>query len=212
MLVGSVFAQSSDCPPCKKDQPASPGKACCGTEEYDPETHECCGNKVVEKGKCCRKGGTPAEYDKETECCESAGVLQKNPISNLDNCPNMVPNPRHTPSSNGCGIPPFVSDGYTMYCNNTYRADFGPYCDAHDICYDTCKSDRITCDTNFYSGMRSVCETFRSYARSHVGQCPNWPTEYVDCEDDRSYFKSFVVNAGKSAWKSSQKKACNCCN
>lgn len=92
MLIGSVFAQYSDCLPCQRDQPASPGKACCGSNEYNPETHECCGGKIVENGKCCRKGGTPTEYDKNSQCCENAGVLPKEKISNLNDCPNRTAN------------------------------------------------------------------------------------------------------------------------
>lgn len=104
MLIGSVFAQYSDCLPCQRDQPASPGKACCGSNEYNPETHECCGGKIVEKGKCCRKGGTPTEYDKNSQCCENAGVLPKEEISNLNDCPNRTAN-GNPPSVDGCSAP-----------------------------------------------------------------------------------------------------------
>ncbi len=45
------------------------------------------------------------------------------------------PNPKHKPTFNGCGIPGMkverVSEGFTECCNK------------HDICYDTCNSDRL---------------------------------------------------------------------
>lgn len=208
MLLGSVFAQSSDCPPCKKDQPASPGKACCGTEEYDPETHECCGNKVVKKGKCCRKGATPAEYDKEKECCESAGVLPKNQISNLDDCPNRTAN-GNPPSCNGCGSNGEFSSAPAGCIPCNISVSFLAACNAHDYCYSTCKSNKSTCDDNFQNSMYSACTT---QLTDETCTCGGLADRINGCKKYANIYAAAVRGLGKSAYTTGQKGVCKCCD
>jgi len=191
LFICTAFSQTSDCPPCQKDQPASPGKACCGTEEYDPETHECCGGKVVEKGKCCRKGGTPEEYDKESQCCESAGVLPKNSISNLDNCPNKV-SKGLAPTVDGCS---FVPDGPMANLN------FTPACNGHDRCYGTCNAKKSDCDTAFYNDMVAICINTYGPEAAATTTCKALAWTYA----------TGVEWGGGIAYNNAQKTYCKCC-
>ena len=194
LLIGSLFAQTSDCPPCTKDQPASPGKACCGSSEYDPETHECCGNKIVEKGKCCRKGSNPTEYDPNNTCCENAGVLPKTPISNLDDCPNKRANPTYNPWAhvNGCSAP--------INVDRAFNADFTPACNTHDACYGTCGNNKGGCDDSFYTGMMNICD--RTFGTSSI---------LSNCKIVGAAYYWAVVSFGGSYFNGGQKEGCKCC-
>ena len=60
----------------------------------------------------------------------------------------LISNPEHVPTSNGCGNP-FIS------VQGTY--DLSSCCDQHDICYDTCFSDKDKCDKEFQQCIDSLC-------------------------------------------------------
>lgn len=202
LLTGTLFAQTSDCPPCTKDQPASPGKACCGREEYDPETHECCGDKIVEKGKCCRNGGNPTEYDPSKECCESSGVLPKDTISNLDNCPNRVANGK-PPSFNGCSAPIPVAEIF-------FGTSFTDACNAHDICYSTCNNKKSVCDSNFNTAMAAHCSSTYPLPLRLIN--PKAGEEYEKCTTAQILYYAAVANANPAGYYiPAQKDVCQCC-
>ena len=209
LLTSSLFAQTSDCPPCTKDQPASPGKACCGREEYDPETHECCGDKIVEKGKCCRNGGNPTEYDPSKECCESSGVLPKDTISNLDDCPNRVANGT-PPSCNGCGTDAIqVSSAPAGCAKCKVSVSFLAACNAHDYCYSTCKSNKGSCDTNFRNDMYDACTT---QLTDETCTCGELTSRLNGCKKYANLYANAVGNWGTSAYTTAQKGVCKCCD
>lgn len=203
MLIGSAFAQYSDCLPCQRDQPASPGKACRGSNEYNPETHECCGGKIVEKGKCCRKGGTPTEYDKNSQCCENAGVLPKEEISNLNDCPNRTAN-GNPPSVDGCSAPIPVAEIF-------FQTSFTEACNEHDICYSTCRTQKAVCDSNFNTAMDNHCEsTYPSLLRTIS---PAAAEAYESCLNAKLLYYAAVSNAAPADYYiPAQKEVCKCCN
>jgi hypothetical protein len=73
-----------------------------------------------------------------------------------ENCPSKVkckagtrkvPNPKHTPTANGCG-----SMGFKVVAD-----EFEECCNEHDICYDTCGTEKNVCDSSFQKCMSKVC-------------------------------------------------------
>ena len=105
-----------------------------------------------------------------------------------------MPDPAHTPSSNGCGPECIPVDDNPTGCDDTSFLDA---CNGHDICYDTCGNDRWTCDQQFYSDMLAVC---------NQSQCT------FDCYDDAFNYYKGVRNLGLIPYRSAQVNACACCD
>ncbi len=148
-------------------------------------------------------------YDPSTQCCEPAGIQPRYPIANLDLCPNRVPHPGHTPSFNGCG----PENGFARYLipnriGPLRNVDFTPACNNHDICYDTCNSDKSVCDANFFNDLSAQC------AAAYPGT--SWYQTYMRTVcisvDARLYYLAVSRTAtGRNAYEDAQKQACDCC-
>jgi hypothetical protein len=148
-------------------------------------------------------------YDPVSQCCEPAGIQPLHPIAVLDFCPNRVPHPGHVPEVNGCGpanglvshlIPNKVGPFY-----NPRAVDFTPACNNHDVCYDTCNSDKNTCDSNFLTQMRAAC------AAVYPGRGYYDRRMRASCETDAYIYYLAVSRVGGDAYESAQKGACDCC-
>jgi len=147
-------------------------------------------------------------YDPSSQCCEPAGVQPRHPIADLASCPDRVPHPGHVPSFNGCGpaqgwIRHVIPNKIGPYRN----VDFTPACNNHDICYDTCNTEKSTCDQNFLADLHAACATaypgngyFDRYMRA-------------GCEADAYIYYVAVsqTQGGIVAYESAQKEACDCC-
>lgn len=149
-----------------------------------------------------------APYDPATQCCERTGIEQRYPIADLSHCPDRVPHPGHTPGFNGCG----PAQGFSRYIipnkvGSFREVDFTPACNNHDICYDTCLSDKATCDRQFYGDMSTACaKAYPSdswYDRRQRSAC-RWDA-YV------YYLAVSRTSTGRNAYESAQKEACDCC-
>ena len=80
---------------------------------------------------------------------------------------------------------------------------FRPACDAHDICYQTCGSNRETCDSSFRSDLFDICSAFRSIR-----------VIYAECIAKASIYYAAVAIAGGIAFESQQDDKCkweSCC-
>jgi hypothetical protein len=84
----------------------------------------------------------------------------------------------HIPSSNGCGTAGFQVDP---------EFGFSPCCDEHDMCYDTCGSDRDTCDKKFEKCLKATCDAL---------PIPTTPALEVDETEDVS--TDLLESAGRS--------------
>lgn len=110
-------------------------------------------------------------------------------------CPVRVPYPDHIPSSNGCGSAGFdVPDFYG-------NADFSIACNGHDLCYDTCNSNKARCDREFLDGLRRAC------ADAYAVDSRN----YRRCSGAASVYHQGVRSGGGPAYEAAQANACICC-
>jgi len=66
-----------------------------------------------------------------------------------------------TPVPNGCSNP------VPIPANMLFR----PVCNGHDICYQTCGSDKSSCDSQFLSDMRDICNSFLPWLPQVAARC-----------------------------------------
>jgi len=97
----------------------------------------------------------------------------------------VAPNPKHTPSSNGCGTAGFMvkGDEFTVCCNQ------------HDLCYDTCGNKKSDCDLDFKKCMERVC----------LGVA-----DKKGCQSKANTFFTGTVIFGCHSYQVSQQNACIC--
>jgi hypothetical protein len=161
--------------------------------------------------------------DDRNECtddkCENGSCVntrKANPpqqISDLSRCPERGPRPGHSPMGNGCGpagnigpvpkelLVPDNPNFPSLSCLPGGPSFFLP-CDAHDICYGTCRSAKGTCDGNFFDDMTDRC---LSSATSLLPGC------LLTCLRNAAIYAAAVSNFGDGAFDAAQKEACICC-
>lgn len=138
-------------------------------------------------------------YDPTLACCTAAGVVQKNPIANLADCPNKVANPLHTCQPNGCG-----GQGGTAVPNSFLGiAPFRGCCNSHDCCYDTCNESKAGCDLDLFTCMTTSCAT-------HIIPFP--PQLLEMCVATAGVYYAFVTFAGGQYYDAAQQQTCDCCS
>jgi Glucodextranase, domain B/Carboxypeptidase regulatory-like domain len=180
-----------------------------GTAHKCPECKKCMNHVCIpdygaDPTRCC-KG---ERYNSAAFCCDKVeGPQPKNPIKNLDLCPGKVALPGYKPVIDGCtnvpnnpmetfpGHPP---DGIT--CAEKKQApSFFPPCAAHDVCYQTCNSDRDACDQLLGRKIRDLCEVLTD------------PWCQIECYKWANTYETGVAVLAEGAYKDDQKKACQCC-
>lgn len=103
----------------------------------------------------------------------------------------------HIPSSDGCG-----SLGMKIDTEYLPAAEMATCCDTHDICYDTCNSDKELCDLDFKRCLYKYCDSFE---RSLAGD--------ILIKGCKSAAKTLFVSSmtlGCKSYLDSQEKACFC--
>lgn len=65
------------------------------------------------------------------------------------------PNRNHTPKANGCGSLGLQIDSQYLPVGEMTKC-----CDLHDMCYDTCNSDKEVCDMEFKRCLYRYCESY----------------------------------------------------
>lgn len=65
------------------------------------------------------------------------------------------PNRNHIPTANGCG-----SLGLQIDSKYLPVGEMTKCCDRHDVCYDTCNSDKEICDMEFKRCLYKYCEGY----------------------------------------------------
>ncbi|XP_012274159.1 group XIIA secretory phospholipase A2 [Orussus abietinus] len=84
-------------------------------------------------------------------------------------CPTGIspkPDWNHRPRSDGCG-----SLGIQINQEYLPLAEMTKCCDAHDICYDTCNSDKEKCDLEFKRCLYKYCEGYVDTGVTIVNTC-----------------------------------------
>ena len=173
-------------PDCNCSHQNLTNSGCCDGVQYDPATQGCCDGQI---------------YTLATSCCENNNVINKNPIADLDECPNRVPNPNWTFQFDGCSnVPDNPAGGSDTQFSNPART--GP-CDNHDRCYQTCDPSsgaRLACDQQMRTEMRAVCDN-SSEGFIIRALCRGFANDYYNG------LRLF----GGGAFEDRQRQVCNCC-
>ena len=96
----------------------------------------------------------------------------------------------------GCG-----PEGGPKFPNGYKKASFLGACQAHDKCYDTCRSDRSECDEKFAKRVRRAC------ASAYPVRGPKRHA----CMRRAELYSNAVIALGSVAYAEAQSKACQCC-
>ncbi|XP_018563840.1 group XIIA secretory phospholipase A2 [Anoplophora glabripennis] len=115
-------------------------------------------------------------------------------------CPNGAhpkPNKSHKPSADGCG-----SFGLKVNTNYLPIGEMTKCCDDHDICYDTCNSNKELCDVEFKRCLYKYCDTYKdTVAGSNIIKA---------CKGTAKMLFTGTLTLGCRAYLDAQKKACWC--
>jgi RHS repeat-associated protein len=95
--------------------------------------------------------------------------------------------------------------------------NFGPACDAHDICWGVCGADRKTCDDQFLKDLQTQCDKWvdKLYGPGGIyGWIGDGKLKEIDrraCyRDAKVYHRGVSSKLGDGAFKEAQKEACAC--
>lgn len=139
--------------------------------------------------------------------CSSNSLAQQceYPIVDLSACQRRTERAGHTPTVNGCG-----PEGSSLkFPQGVGLADFTAPCNAHDVCYETCNSDKARCDAALAETARAEC--LRAYPRPAPGvEDEAWGSR-ATCMSRARKYGSAVSAFGKAAYEAAQKLACECC-
>lgn len=109
-------------------------------------------------------------------------------------CANTRPRPGYRPVPNGCTSSP--DSPWIPLCGSV---SFKSSCNAHDICYGTCNSNRERCDSIFLSNLQSACRS-----RFGSGACRS------ACSVVANVYHRAVRLAGARNFCQGQRNACVC--
>ncbi|KAG6794335.1 group XIIA secretory phospholipase A2 [Apis mellifera caucasica] len=111
-------------------------------------------------------------------------------------CPGgMIPKAdwNHKPQSNGCG-----SLGIEINQEYLPLTEMTKCCDAHDICYDSCNSDKEKCDLEFKRCLYKYCDGYQSSAIINT------------CKAAAKMLFTGTTALGCKSYIDAQKEACYC--
>lgn len=152
-----------------------------------------CGEKPLQADQeCCDTILPVAPFYPEKQCCELAGILDKNTIRRLSDCPHRRPRPGFVPTGEDCTMSPENP--------NVCAPSFTPACVRHDMCYRTCNKAKQVCDNNFRRDMVGICQGVSDrFCRA-------------ECMGNANLYFS-VVNSAPSVffYDNGQKEGCVCC-
>ncbi|KAJ8923002.1 hypothetical protein NQ315_001550 [Exocentrus adspersus] len=107
------------------------------------------------------------------------------------------PNKNHKPSADGCG-----SLGLKINSDYLPVGEMRKCCDAHDICYDTCNSNKEVCDVDFKKCLYKYCDSYQeSMAGSNMVKA---------CKGAAKMLFTGTLTLGCKAYLDAQKQACWC--
>ena len=104
--------------------------------------------------------------------------------------------PGHVPDANGCGSMNVIFDD----SDESYiriEGDFTECCNEHDVCYDTCGSDKDMCDVRFKKCLYASCKKANSLMAT-------------GCKIKAKMAFMAVLGIGCQPFKDAQAEACEC--
>lgn len=99
--------------------------------------------------------------------------------------------------------------GNIQFPQGTLAVSYVPACNAHDVCYGTCNTDKAACDRAFEETMKQACRTQYPPPPSEQAD-ENWPRR-SQCLSRAGLYGRLVKDHGHSAYEAAQKEACECC-
>lgn len=114
-------------------------------------------------------------------------------------CPkNKVPvaNPNHIPDYNGCG-----ALGVFFEKEDLSRPEMVDCCNEHDLCYDTCGSDKDECDLRFKKCLYNTCNS---------NQQEMEVLSLKACKGGAKLLYTATLALGCTSYKDAQEQACIC--
>lgn len=183
-------------------------------------------NIILHASCLCAGGMQSGEYQKNI-CVEigPAGVLYENLVSH---CPGRSQNSR-LHEIDGCTAPlplgqnpaqsPYAQAdsrfGKPQGGNIEKQQVLNYPCNRHDLCYQSCKNSKASCDASFKSRMDSVCSrAFPEQCPLSVGpksQCSQYETARRECATWSNNYYQAVNEWGQGPFELRQSEHCNCC-
>ncbi|KAK7020610.1 hypothetical protein SK128_025282 [Halocaridina rubra] len=107
-----------------------------------------------------------------------------------------VPNVNHIPDANGCG-----SLGVFFDKDDLPRPEMVECCNEHDICYDTCNSDKELCDSKFKACLYNSCKSNEKLMDTFT---------FKTCKGGAKLLYTATMALGCASYKDAQHNACEC--
>ncbi|XP_064545558.1 group XIIA secretory phospholipase A2 [Drosophila montana] len=111
--------------------------------------------------------------------------------------PRPVQNKFYVPTADGCG-----SLGLRISTEYLPAAEMEPCCNSHDICYDTCNSDKELCDLDFKRCLYKHCDSFEKSIASDLMT--------KGCKAAAKMLFTGTLTLGCKSYLDSQQRSCYC--
>ncbi|KAH8300411.1 hypothetical protein KR018_004500 [Drosophila ironensis] len=111
--------------------------------------------------------------------------------------PRAVQNKFYTPTADGCG-----SLGLRISTEFLPAAEMEQCCNAHDICYDTCNSDKELCDLDFKRCLYKYCDSYEKSIASDLMT--------KGCKAAAKMLFTGTLTLGCRSYLDSQQRSCYC--
>ncbi|CAO1309109.1 unnamed protein product [Diamesa serratosioi] len=103
----------------------------------------------------------------------------------------------YKPSSDGCG-----SLGMSISTEYLPAPEMAKCCDSHDICYDTCNSDKELCDLDFKRCLYKFCDSFDKTSTADL--------LLKGCKGAAKMLFTGTITLGCKSFLDAQKRSCYC--
>ncbi|KAH8258766.1 hypothetical protein KR038_008115 [Drosophila bunnanda] len=111
--------------------------------------------------------------------------------------PRAVQNKFYTPTADGCG-----SLGLRISTDYLPAAEMETCCNAHDICYETCNSDKELCDLDFKRCLYKYCDSYEKSIASDLMT--------KGCKAAAKMLFTGTLTLGCRSYLDCQKRSCYC--
>ncbi|KAF5306265.1 hypothetical protein FQA39_LY08963 [Lamprigera yunnana] len=106
------------------------------------------------------------------------------------------PNKNHVPKANGCGTLGLNIDESLLHVSEMIKC-----CNQHDICYDTCNTNKEVCDVDFKQCLYRFCDSYEKNVGDKVVKA---------CKGTAKILFTGTLALGCKAYLDAQEKACYC--
>jgi transglutaminase-like putative cysteine protease len=202
-----------------QNKPDEQCKDCAGGEEVDVPD----GSESRDTKSCCFEGGEIQKYNVPyaaltTKCPARRQVAETVRQHEIDGCSNSPDNLESWDNL------PFAQNYDKYVTNPIWGTVLGTVsnavaaaqtlpCNVHDICYQTCRSNKAGCDATLGAGITATCDIGYPFPCPHatVEECNEYTSEYQDCRGIGPIYQAGVGAGGGGAYETRQSQFCGCC-